>query len=168
MWWCRDSLQREKPQTYFEWRVAVLRDQLRFIWLADHETARYRLRMVLAKTLSYLHDRDLIDEPWRERQLAVCDWMEKWLTARKGSRLLVCKNPECAETKYFVRDTKEPNRKYCSSPCAARAEELRRLERRKQGRRKRELSPKAKAAIRIGQQKRRQRERMDGRKNVTP
>jgi hypothetical protein len=163
-WWCKDSLEKENPQTFFEWRVAFLRDKLRFVWLADPDTARYQLKMLVADTLNYRPHAGRI-EPWRERTLAVCDWLKKWLTARKGSRLLVCQNPECTETKFFVRDTKEPNKKYCSSPCAVRAEVLRRL---KQGQHKRDLSPRGLANIRIGQQKRRQRERMDARKSIMP
>lgn len=164
--WCRDSIQQDNPQNFFEWRVAVLRDRLRFIWLADRETARYRVRKLVAETLEFQGKEDRV-EPWRDRQFAVCDWLERWLTGRKGSRLSVCKNPECAETKYFVREAKEPNKKYCSSPCSAEAEKLRRMERRKQ-RQRRKLSPSALAAIREGQRKRRLRERRAARKRVKP
>jgi len=163
--WCSDSIQQDHPQNFFEWRVAELRDRLRFIWVADREAARHGVRMLVAETLDFWREGDRI-EPWRERQFAVCDWLEKWLTARKGSRLLVCKNPECEERRYFVRESNEPNKKYCSSPCAAMVEELKRLARRKQ-RQRRVLSASALAAIRKGQQQRRERERMSARKKVT-
>src|SRR5208282_3597134 len=85
VWWCRDAVQQENPQTYFEWRVAVLRDKLRFIWLAERDAARFRVKRLAAETVEYFRDEERI-EPWKERQFAVCDWLEKWLTARKGSR----------------------------------------------------------------------------------
>lgn len=166
--WCKDSVEHEQDsaQNFFGWRVAQLRDMLRFIWRADRETARYRVRMLAAETLEFNHkqDRDRIP-PWKERQFAVCDWLERWLSGRKGSRLLVCRNPECDETKYFVRDAKEPNQKYCCPPCAVRAEELRRLERGKQ-RQSVRVSPRGRAAIVEAQKRRRRRERMEAGKRA--
>jgi len=144
-------------RTLFEWHFAELRDGLRRIWLADRDNALEMLKRLgvsgyLASPSGFGNGTE-----WRERQRAAFDWLEKWLTGRKGSSLLVCKNPECARKKYFVRVTKQPNKKYCSSACYERVEELRRLERRKQGQR-RALSPEGRAAIREGQRKRRQRE----------
>lgn len=156
--WCKDSIKQDNPKTFFELHVAVLRDRLRSVWIADPNSARGRLRKLTAETMEGWEHLDRTGR-WRERQLVVCDWLEKWLSGRKGSRLLVCQNPECDETKYFVREAKEPNKKYCSSLCAISADELRRLERRKQGQR-RQLSPTGLAAIREGQRKRRRRERM--------
>src|SRR5207244_9570185 len=75
--WCRDSIQQDNPQTYFEWRVAVLRDMLRFIWVADRETAQHRVRMLVAGTVDFRPQADRI-EPWRGRQPAARDWLEKW------------------------------------------------------------------------------------------
>jgi hypothetical protein len=162
--WCKDSIQQDNPKTFFEWHVTVLRDRLRPIWTADPDPARQWLRKLRAETLEYWERQDPTGM-WRQRQFAVCDWLEKWLTGRKGSRLLVCQNPECDETKYFVREAKEPNKKYCSPLCATRADELRRLERRKQ-RQRRQLSPTGLAAIREGQRKRRRRERMEATRSV--
>lgn len=161
--WCADSVSQDHPQDFFEWRVAVLRDKLRFIWVADPQAARHRLSRLVVDTLDFWLHGDRV-EPWKERQLEAFDWLTRWVTARKGSRLCVCKNPDCTETKYFIRDARTPNQKYCSSPCSARAEELRRLARGKE-RQPRKLSPTALSAIREGQRKRRRRERMEAKKS---
>lgn len=163
--WCPPLIEhQENPESFFEWQVAILRDRLRFIWLADQDTARYKIRMLPEHTLDFW-GRRILEGSWVERRLATCKWLTSWLTARKGSRLLVCKNPECTDTKYFVRNTRQTHQRYCSPTCAAIADELRRLERRKQGRR-RELSPIGLAAIREGQRKRRERERKEAGKRA--
>lgn len=160
MWWRRDSFANENPKDYFEWSAAVLRDKLRFIWHSEPKTARDGMKRLLMDVYNFRRLSGIINEPWREKTLEACNWLEKWLSGRKGSSLLICKNPECRETKYFIRGAKEPNKKYCSSPCSERGEELIRLERRSQSRPVRKFSPEALEAIRKGQQNRRKKEKL--------
>lgn len=167
MWWRRDSWVNENPTDYFEWSAAILRDKLRFIWLSEPKTARDGMTRLFTDAYTFRRT-GIRNEPWREKTLEACNWLEKWLTGRKGSRLMICKNPECAETKYFIREAKEPNKKYCSSPCSERGDELIRLERRSQSPHKRVLSPEALEAIRKGQRSRRKKEKLGKSANAKP
>jgi len=167
MWWLRDSFANENPTDYLEYSAAVLRDKLRFIWHSEPKAARDGMRRLLMDVYSFRRLSGIHNEPWREKTLDACNWLEKWLTGRKGSSLLICKNPECAETKYFIRGAKEPNKKYCSSPCSERGEELIRLElRRSQSRPVRKFSPEALEAIRKGQRNRRKKEKLRKNQNA--
>jgi hypothetical protein len=168
MWWMRqDSFTNENPTDYFEWSVAVLRDKLRFIWTSDPEQARYGMRLLFRDVYGFRRYGPEI-EPGRAKAIEACKWLEKWLTNRKGSKLVICKNPECADTKYFIRGAKEPNQKYCSPVCSERGEELIRLERQSKREAKRVLSPEAKEAIRDAQRKRRSKEKSAPKKSTNP
>ena len=168
IWWRRDSFANENPKDYFEWSAAVLRDKLRFIWLSEPKTARDGMKRLMMDVYSFRRLSGTQNEPWREKTLEACNWLEKWLMGRKGSRLLLCKNPECADTKYFIRGAKEPNKKYCSSPCSQRGEELIRLERRSKRQPNSVLSSEALEAIRQGQRNRRNRETSTRTKSANP
>lgn len=127
MWWSKDVPTIEKPRTEFALHVAVLRDKLRSIWAAvrSESTARYRLDSLKSDMRDFRRGKNVGNEVWRERTLAALDWLGDDL-----SRLLTCENPGCrGETRYFFRQWN--NQKYCSPYCTERAQELRRLVRRK-------------------------------------
>jgi hypothetical protein len=146
-----DLRSEEKPQTEFQWHVAMLRDELRDIWTDEISEAQYVLSFVGHHTRKYRRWGNSLPPPgvcdWRIRTLAACDWMAKNL-----HRLRICTNPECRENRYFVRE--ENSQKYCCKACAERGQELKREEQKRSEPIKRVLSEEAKRAISRAQKKR--------------
>lgn len=152
MWKCERSRSEEKSTTEFHLNVAVLRDELRYIWAANSQRgAKNELVILRNDVLEYRRGgNDPAPEgtvDWRFRTLSALDWLEQNL-----HRIRICLNPECNETTYFVRETS--NQRFCCATCWEKAEELRRREKMRLSQPKRILSDEAKGAISDAQKKR--------------
>jgi hypothetical protein len=155
----RELRSEEKPQNELQWHVAMLREALCEIWkINEIRDARYALGVLWHFTRDYRRWGYSLPPPgvpdWRIRTLAAFDWMDKNL-----HRLRICTNPECRETRYFVRE--ENSQKYCRKACAERGQELKREEQKRSEPRKRVLSEEAKRAISRAQKKRWRKYRAD-------
>jgi hypothetical protein len=119
--WCvQTRLPIEPPNTEFGLKVAILRHQLRVLWIEQSETYRKQDLTLshIATTIAGMERQP--KEKWRTLQIDALRWLERHL-----AQLVACENPECDTSgRYFFRS--HPNDRYCCTRCREIAKETRR------------------------------------------
>jgi len=146
LWWRPESgdLPQEEPDPEFGFEVAILRHKLMVIWSFVNSGAISDAEKFIERANVWLdryHRRrpsDDPDEEWRCKLMTAINYLERILQLLK-----ICENPEC-QIRYFIR---EKQKKYCSTDCALRAQELRRRQWVEQGLPGRELTPEGRQRI---------------------
>jgi hypothetical protein len=145
MWWPAESgkIPEEEPDKAFGLQVVILRHKLMVIWSFVNTGDISRAEKLVQRVGVWLsrYQRGPYDDPneeWRSRLMGAMEYLDRFLPLLK-----ICESPEC-ESRYFIRETQK---KYCSTDCALRAQELRRLQRIKQGLPRRELTPEGRLKI---------------------
>jgi len=131
-WWKPPSgdFPVEAPDEQFGLHVVIFRHKLRVIWAfaASGDAAGAERKRSHLYTESHRYFRKPSEKPteqWRFRLVSACAWLGSDL-----KKLEICQNSECqTENRYFIR--RWSNHKYCCTECCQRADEIRRLEKRK-------------------------------------
>lgn len=124
--WCAQTREFpiEEPDREFGFSVAILRHQLRVLWIEQSSDSKQRQDLTLSQIATAIAGMDRQPkEAWRSLQIDALRWLEKRL-----SQLKACENPECESRRTFFFRT-FPNDKYCCADCCATAKELRKNER---------------------------------------